>query len=81
MHDRSFAEMSFNPLPFLFAPGVAGVGYALAGLAGAVAALLGWTAIVVLATACVMICRSLRHARESHARESYGDEDVGPLRH
>jgi len=68
--------MSFNPLPFLFAPGVAGIGYALGGLAGAVAALLGWTAIVVLATACVMICRSLRHTRES-----YSDEDVGPVRH
>lgn len=50
--------MQINPLPFLFVPGVAGVGYALGGVTGVGAALLVWAAMVTLATAIVFLHRA-----------------------
>jgi len=50
--------MQINPLPILFVPGVAGVGYALGGITGVGAALLVWAAVVTLATAIVFLHRA-----------------------
>jgi len=50
--------MQINPLPFLFVPGVAGVGYALGGITGMGAALLVWAAVVTMATAIVFVHRA-----------------------
>jgi len=50
--------MQINPLPFLFVPGVAGVGYALGGITGMGAALLVWAAVVTMATAIVFLHRA-----------------------
>jgi len=49
--------MHINPLPFVFAPGVALAGYLLAGGYGALLATLCWTAIVAVGT----LCAWLRH--------------------
>lgn len=54
--------MTLNPLPFVFAPGLAAVGYVFGGVAGAVAALLAWGVIVVMATACALLMRNIRRA-------------------
>lgn len=44
--------MRINPLPFVFAPGVALAGFLVAGADGALLATLVWTAIVALGTLC-----------------------------
>jgi hypothetical protein len=49
--------MHINPLPFVFAPGVALAGYFVAGGQGALLAALAWTAIVAAGT----LCAWLRH--------------------
>ena len=50
--------MQINPLPFLFVPGVAGVGYALGRGTGMGAALLTWAGVVMLATAIDFLSRA-----------------------
>jgi hypothetical protein len=53
---RAFA-MRINPLPFIFAPGVALGGYLVDGLHGTWVALLGWSAIVLAGTLCAYLLR------------------------
>lgn len=50
--------MQINPLPFLFVPGVAGVGCVLGGATGMGAALLTWAGVVMLATAIDFLSRA-----------------------
>jgi len=47
--------MRINPLPFVFAPGVALAGYLIAGGHGALLAAFAWTAIVTAGTLCVWL--------------------------
>jgi len=44
-----------NPVPFVLAPGIIGIGFALAGAAGAATAAGGWAAVVAVATAIAAI--------------------------
>ena len=46
-----------NPVPWLFAPGIALAGWFIDGTSGAVKALVGWTAIVTAATIWVILRR------------------------
>jgi hypothetical protein len=46
-----------NPIPWLFAPGIALAGYLLDGPAGAAKALGGWTGVVSAATLWVVVRR------------------------
>jgi hypothetical protein len=46
-----------NPIPWLFAPGIALAGYLVGGVRGAVQALVGWAAIVTAATVWVILRR------------------------
>lgn len=46
-----------NPIPWLFAPGIALGGWLFDGVPGAVQALGGWIAIVAMATAWVVVRR------------------------
>ena len=46
-----------NPIPWLFAPGIALAGYVIDGRSGAAQALAGWTAIVAAATVWVILRR------------------------
>lgn len=47
--------MTINPVPFLFAPGAASLGYWLSGGYGAVVGLSAWAAVVGVAT-CISFC-------------------------
>ena len=49
-----------NPIPWLFAPGVAFTGYLFGGLPGAAKALAAWIAIVLAATLWVIVRRHFR---------------------
>jgi hypothetical protein len=49
--------MRINPLPFVFAPGVALAGYLLGGAHGCWIALLAWSAIVAVGTLCAFFWR------------------------
>ena len=57
----------FNPVPWLFAPGIALGGWMLDGIPGAARALGGWAAIVAAATVWVIVRRRL-HADEPDTR-------------
>jgi hypothetical protein len=46
-----------NPIPWLFAPGIALAGYAIDGTSGAARALAGWAALVTAATVWVILRR------------------------
>ena len=49
-----------NPVPWLFAPGIALAGWLIDGASGAAKALAGWVAIVIAATIWVIVRRRLR---------------------
>ena len=50
--------MRFNPLPFVFAPGVVLAGLLLGGLRGTLIATAVWAAIVAIATLCAYLRRT-----------------------
>jgi hypothetical protein len=54
---QSAEVMRFNPIPWLFSPGVALAGYFYDGLGGAGRALAGWAAVVTVATVWVILRR------------------------
>jgi len=53
-----------NPIPWLFAPGIALAGYLVGGVRGAVQALAGWAVIVTAATVWVVLRRRLQRDDE-----------------
>jgi hypothetical protein len=68
--------MQINPLPFLFVPGMAGVGYALGGIAGVGAALLIWAGVVMLATAIVFLGRAFGERDAVFLSHAFGERDA-----
>ena len=52
--------MNINLIPFVLAPGIAGLGYVIGGVVGAGAAVSGWIVTVAAATTYVLLRRVLR---------------------
>jgi len=57
--DQIAEVIRLNPIPWLFAPGIALAGYLVDGFSGAVKALVGWVVIVTAATIWVIVRRRL----------------------